>query len=121
MRALLLPLLLVCACATPSASTTPSSSAKLKPFLATVCESMRADACRPEVKSAAPEDLATIVMGDMGEKEPAFGTFLAESMKGVAPADRKQVITSRIGDVLGTPWTCPAFDAIWANQHPTCP
>ncbi len=121
MRTLLLPLLVVCGCATPASTTTPWSSGKLKPFLATACESIRADVCRPELKAAAPEDLATIVMGDLGEKEPAFEAFLTETLKGVAPANRKQVLTTRIGDVLGTPWTCPALDAIWANQHPNCP
>lgn len=95
-------------------------SPKLKSFLGGLCDAVKADACRPELAQVASEDLATVVIADLGESEPEFEQFLTRALAGVEPAKRKSVIEQQVGDALGTPWTCGTLDTIWANQRPAC-
>lgn len=108
-----------CATSAPRPNS-PSVSPKLQGFLGGLCDAMKKDACRPELTQVANEDLATVVIADLGEQEPEFGEFLTRTMAGVEPAKRKIVIEQQVGDALGAPWSCGTLDAIWANQRPAC-
>lgn len=112
----------VAGCATPAAPRTaaPAVSPKLKRFLGGLCDAMKAEACRPELKQVDAQDLATVVIADLGEQEPEFGDFLTRALAGVEPAKRKATIEQSVGDALGAPWTCATLDEVWANQRPAC-
>ena len=98
--------------ATPVLAVSP----ELRPVLRNLCQSIRADPCRPEVVQlhASPEDLMTIVMGDLGEQSPAFEQFLVAVSKLPAP-QRRDAITRTVSEVTGGPWQCPEFDALWGG------
>lgn len=124
MHRALLPLSLLCivsACA-PSGGQRPASqdAPKLRSLLSSFCADLRADACRPELAGADEKDLATIVLADLGERDPEFEQFLTRSLAGVPAAQRKAAIEKNVSDVLGAPWTCPTLDTLWANQRPAC-
>jgi hypothetical protein len=121
-----LPLLFVAAlasCATGSEShaSAATASPKLQQFLGSLCPALRAEACKPELAKVDEQDLATVVIANLGEREPEFEQFLHRTIAGVAPAQRKQAIVAQVSDALGTPWQCATLDTLWDNHRPDCP
>lgn len=109
-------------CATggkPQASA--AASPKLQQFLGSLCPALRAEACKPELTKVDEADLATVVIANLGEREPEFEQFLTRSIAGVAPARRKQAIVAEVSNALGAPWQCATLDTLWDNHRPECP
>ena len=115
-------LLLLAGCSTTSARSDVSPvSPHLRTVLGGLCDSMKREACRAEFKAVPPEDLATLVVAELGEQEPEFEQFLTRAAAGVKPTERKARIEKDISDALATRWSCQTFDELWANQRPACP
>lgn len=89
-----------------------TASPELVPALRTLCADLRADATRPEVAKVDPLDKLTVVLSDLGEKNPHFAAFLGQVAAAPVP-QRRDTLKRSVSAALGTPWQCPAFDALW--------
>jgi hypothetical protein len=101
-------------------ATTPQpakSAARLE--VATLCDRLTARACSAEGRAAAPEDLATLVVGSVADSDAAFAAVVNELTK-VEPTKRKAALIKAVSDAGGAPWSCEAFDAMWASQRVSC-
>jgi hypothetical protein len=118
----LLSVAVLASCATGSEShaSPAAASPKLQQFLGTLCPELRTEACKPELAKVDDADLATVVIANLGEREPEFEQFLTRTIAGVAPAQRKQAIVAQVSDALGAPWQCATLDTLWDNHRPDC-
>ncbi len=99
-----------------SVPTVPASE-ELKPWLASFCADLKADACRPEMAGLSPEDRATVVIADLGERSLVLEKFLNQLW--VFPAhQRADVLKKSLSVALDTDWHCEAFDAAWEGRAP---
>jgi hypothetical protein len=89
-----------------------TASPEVVPALRTLCADLRADATRPEVAKVDPLDRLTVVLSDLGEKNPHFAAFLGQVATAPVP-QRRDTLKRSVSAALGTPWQCPAFDALW--------
>lgn len=99
--------------AEPSVEVTP----ELAPVLRSFCADLTAEVARPEMAQVARMDLATVVLADLGERNPVFERFLGDIAK-FPPAQRKGAITRTVSNATGTAWQCPAFDQVWDVDWP---
>jgi hypothetical protein len=58
-------------------------------------------------------DLLTVVLADLGERNPGFEAFLADVSKSPAP-QRRETFKRSVSAALGAEWQCADFDALWA-------
>lgn len=93
------------------------ASEELKPILASFCADLTTDACRPEMSELKPEDRATVVFADLGERSLLLENFL--SQLAAFPANqRANVFKKSLSVALDTDWQCEAFEAAWAGRTP---
>lgn len=99
-----------------SVPTVPASE-ELKPLLASFCADLKADACRPEMAQVDPEDRATVVFADLGERSLLLENFLNQ-LSAFPSNQRADVFKKSLSAALDTDWQCEAFDAAWEGRTP---
>ena len=84
-----------------------------------LCDRVEALACDPEILGFSAADRMTVVASRLSEESSVYGE-LFNAAGTAAPPERKAAFVKAMGDGLGQPWSCPAFDGLWDAQDPVC-
>jgi hypothetical protein len=105
--------------ATPSVAATPEPvvaiDKELHPALKTLCADIRAEVKKAEAAKTAPGDLATLVLGTLGEKNTHFSAFV-DGISKLPPEQRHDAFKRSISKAMKAEWKCPEFDTMWGAK-----
>jgi hypothetical protein len=87
----------------------------LKPALKTLCADIGTELKKAEEAKTAPADLATIVLGTLGEKNKHFSAFV-DGVSKLPPEQRREAFKRSVSKAMKTEWKCPAFDTMWSAK-----
>lgn len=84
-----------------------------------LCARLEEQACSEKTLGFSVADRMTIVVSELSDDSGAYRELFDAAVK-VPAAERKGLVVSTVSGVLGAPWSCPAFDALWDKNEDYC-